>query len=500
MGKLTKLAGETAIYGLSSIIGRAINFILVPFYTTASILSVVDNGVLIEMYAIAAFLNIVYLFGMETAYFRFVSKNPAGSSDVYNTAFTYIFISSILLSGIFALSATPIANWLEFPGRNELIYWFAAILGIDAIVSIPFARLRYEKKAIKFATIKLINIFLNVALNVFFLYFCKNVYHGNFLVAFQPFVDLIYNPNYGVEYVFISNLIANFMYLPLLARSLARTKIYFDLQLIKPMFYYALPLMVMGLAGVTNEMFSRSLLKKLLPDDFYPGRTAQEALAIFGNCYKLSLFMSLAIQAFRYAAEPFFFAQTLEKDTKQTYANVFYYFVIFGLFAVLAISLNLDILKVIFLRNPVYWEGLHVVPVLLFANFFLGLYYNFSIWYKVTDKTIVGTIISVTAAVATLLLNIWLIPLAGYEGSSYITLAVYLGMAIAAYLLGQKSYPVPYNVKKAGFYLLFTLALLLLGLNLKIEHTIYNQIFKELLIVVFLLVVFFQEINPKIKS
>jgi O-antigen/teichoic acid export membrane protein len=493
MGKLKKLAGETAIYGLSSIVGRAVNFLLVPFYTSASILSVAENGIQIEFYAYAAFLNIIYLMGMETAFFRFVSKNPSNSNQVYNTALSFIIFSSLGFSVLLSLLAEPISIWLDYPHRPEFIYWFSIILAVDAIVSIPFARLRYEHKALKFAVLKITNILLNVFLNIFFLFFCKNVYQGNFLEELKPVVSMVYSPEYNVEYVFISNLIANMMYLPLMAGYFKKLHIRLDPLMLKQMLWYALPLMIMGLAGVTNEMLSRSLLRQLLPDNFYPGQTAREALGIFGNCYKLSLFMSLAIQAFRYAAEPFFFAQTLEKNTELTYARVFYYFVIFGAFAILAISMNLDIIKVIFLRNPKFWEGLHVVPLLLVANFFLGLYYNFSIWYKITDKTYFGMLISIIAALATLLLNIWLIPIGGYEASSFITLSVYAGMAISAYMIGKKYYPVPYNIKKTSMY--FSIAMVLLFAGLTIDHSshIIKQLLKQIPVIAYVLLIYFIE-------
>ncbi|MCC5928539.1 MAG: polysaccharide biosynthesis protein [Cyclobacteriaceae bacterium] len=499
MGKLTKLAGETAIYGLSSIVGRAVNFLLVPFYTSASILSVAENGIQIEFYAYAAFLNIIYLLGMETAFFRFVSKNPSNSDQVYNTALSFIIFTSLGLSVLLSLLAEPISIWLDYPHRPEFIYWFSIILAVDAIVSIPFARLRYEHKAVNFAVLKITNIGLNISLNIFFLYFCKNVYQGNFLVEFEPLVRLVYRPEYNVEYVFISNLIANLMYLPLMASSFRNWRIRIDTGMLKQMFWYSLPLMIMGLAGVTNEMLSRSLLRQLLPDNFYPGQTAREALGIFGNCYKLSLFMSLAIQAFRYAAEPFFFAQTLEKNTEDTYARVFYYFVIFGAFAILAISMNLDIIKVIFLRNPKFWEGLHVVPVLLVANFFLGLYYNFSIWYKITDKTYFGMLISIVAALATLVLNVWLIPIGGYEASSFITLTVYAGMAISAFMIGKKYYPVPYNLKKAGLYFAIAIILLFAGLSIENSSAVIRQLLRQIPLLLYVLLVYFIE-KPMIKN
>jgi O-antigen/teichoic acid export membrane protein len=224
MGKFRKLAGETAIYGLSSIIGKAINFLLVPFYTSSAILKVEEYGIVTELYSYVAVLNVLYLYGMETAYFRFTSKAGIDERAIFNNVLTSILITTFALSSILFFSATPIINWLEFPGQERFVYWLAAIIAIDSIMAIPFVKLRYESKAKQFATYKLINIFLNVGLNLFFLYFCKNIWAGNFLVDFKEIIRPIYNPNYNVEYVFISNLLANACYFILLHGVLEKSK------------------------------------------------------------------------------------------------------------------------------------------------------------------------------------------------------------------------------------------------------------------------------------
>lgn len=493
MSKIKQLAGETAIYGLSSIIGKAINFILVPFYTSTSILRVEEYGVVTELYSYVAVLNVLYLYGMETAYFRFTSKSENAEKEIYSNVFSSVLITSLVLSLTLVFSASNIVNWLEFPGQERYVYWFAAIIAIDSIMAIPFVKLRYERKALQFATFKLVNIFINLGLNLFFLFFCKNVWLGNFLPQVKGLVDLVYNPDYNVEYVFISNLIANSCYLLLLVGIVKKARFVINFRILQPMLIYAFPLLLSQLAGNFNEMFSRMMLKKLLPDGFYPQFNNQEALGIFGACYKISMIMALAIQAFRYAAEPFFFRESGSADSRKTYAGIFLYFGIFGLFAVLAISLNLDLIKYIFLRDEAYWTALHVVPVLLLASLFLGLYYNLSIWFKITDKTYFGTIISVSAALITVGMNVALIPLYGYEGSALTTLFVYVYMCLFAYLAGRKFYPVGYDIRRLSMYGLLMFVLLILGWKIEHPSAILTQIFRELAILTFAVVVFFAE-------
>jgi O-antigen/teichoic acid export membrane protein len=426
---------------------------------------------------------------METAYFRFTSKPGHGEKEIYSSVFSSVLITTIVLTLLLISSATSIVDWLEFEGKERFVYWFAAIIAIDAIMAIPFVKLRYERKASQFASYKLINIFLNLGLNLFFLYFCKNIWQGIFLPEWKEIIGYVYNPQYNVEYVFISNLIANACYLLLLFGVLKKARFVINFQLLSPMLVYAFPLLLSQLAGNFNEMFSRMMLKKILPEGYYVGFNNQEALGIFGACYKMSMIMTLAIQAFRYAAEPFFFRESAQKDSKETYSSIFLYFAIFGMFAVLAISLNLDIIKLIFLQNEAYWSALHIVPVLLMASLFLGLYYNLSIWFKIKDKTYFGTIISVSAAFITIALNFVLIPHFGYEGSAATTLFVYFYMCLFAYMTGQKHYRISYDLKRIGYYMFLMLSLLILGWNIDLYSTIGTQLLKEFVVLVFLAII-----------
>jgi O-antigen/teichoic acid export membrane protein len=444
MSMLKKLAGQTALYGLSSMIGRALNFLLVPFYT--AVLQVGEFGIFTELYAYVAFFNVVYLFGMETTYFRFANKEGANEQEVYHQTQTFITLLSVLLSGTLIFMAQPIANSLGYTQNSHYIVWLALIMGIDAVVAIPFARLRMQGKAGYFAFAKIVNISLNIGFNLFFLVFCKAAYDGTFQGnGILEWVAGIYNPDRVVEYIFISNFLANASMLLLLWKHFAGFRFRWNPQMMKPMLVYAYPLMFMGLAGMVNEVLDRILLKPFLPDSFYPGITKEEALGIYGGCYKLSMFMTLAIQSFRYAADPFFFSKASDKKAPALFAHVMTWFVVVCTTIFLVVSLFSEEIASIVLRNPMYRQGLMIVPVLLLANLFLGMYYNLSIWYKLSDRTYFGTWTAVGGAFITVLMNILLIPLLGYLGSAVATLICYAAMAVASAAWGQKYYPIPYN-------------------------------------------------------
>ncbi len=493
MSKIKRLASDTAYYGLSSIVGRSVNFLLVPFLTTPGILSVGKYGDVSLVFAQIAFLIIIYTFGMETAYFRFSSKvEGEPQNKIFDNALSLVFLLSISFSVLLFIFDSQIINWLDLPGNEIYVRFAAVIVAIDAIIAIPFAKLRYERKPKRFAVIKITNILANVFFNIFFLYFCKNIYLENLLPGLKPVISYIYNPSYSAEYVFISNLLANLLYFPLLWNVFKKYRPEISKYLLKTMVIYAYPLVITGLAGVTNEMLSRLMLVKWLPEGFYAGLSNREVLGIFGGVYKLAIFINLAIQAFRYAAEPFFFSESSQKDSRETFAKVFYYFIIVGSLSVLAISLNLEILKY-FLRSETYWQGLHIVPILLLGNLFFGCYVNFSIWFKLTDKTYYGTYITIIGAIITIGLNYILIPIAGYEGSSMVTLFVYFYMMISVYVLGQKHFPIPYNIKAAISYFTLAVSLLIAGWYVDFGNQYVNQAFKEIMIIIYVLFVYMFE-------
>lgn len=491
MSTLKKLASETALYGVSSIVGRFISYLLVPLYT--AFFNPEEYGVVTELYVYVAFFIIVYTYGMETAFFRFATKETGNEKNIYNNSFTSILISSLLFSFILAILATPLVEWMNYPGKEYYIYIFAAILALDAIVAIPFARLRLQNKALQFASAKLINIGINVGFNLFFIVFCQKVAEGVVFPSLWPYIAVIYDPANAIDYIFISNLIASASCLIILWRPLSEVRLSLDFKALKPMLIYAYPLMFMGLAGATNEMLSRPMIKYYLPEGFYEGLTNQEVIGIFGACYKLSVFMTLGVQAFRFASEPFFFSSAKDKNSPELFAKIMHWFVIAGCVTLFAISINLDIISLLFLRSNEYWQALNVVPVLLLANLFLGIYYNLSIWFKLSDRTYYGSWISIFGAVVTIVLNIVLIPLMGYEGSALVTLVCYVSMSVASFYLGQKYYPIPYGVKRSVAYILGTVVLTYLVMALKIDDLVLSASFHFMAVLIFLGAVFFLE-------
>ncbi|MBL0742325.1 lipopolysaccharide biosynthesis protein [Chryseolinea lacunae] len=474
MSKLKRLAGETVLYGLGSIVPRFLNFLLVPLHTNA--FSPEQYGVLSKLLAYVAVLNVIFTFGMETAYFRFATKDGADEQKVFNLAQTVVVIISFVLSGALLLLAPSIAGIMDIAGHDDLVMWLAAIMFIDAVVAIPFARLRLKKKPLQFAVGKLTNIGLLMVLNFYFL-------------------KIAFNPSVGVGYVVLANLLANAFYLLFFARSLLSWRPVIDRSISPAMFSYAYPVMLTGLAGVTNEMFSRQTLDWWLPANFYANQTPARALGIFSACYKLAMLMNLTVQAFRYAAEPFFFSNAVDKNSPALFARVNHYFIIVCCVLLLGAGINLDILKY-FLGNATYWEGVNIVPILLLAYLFLGVYYNLTVWFKLTDKTIYGTLITVGGAVVTIAANFLLIPTLGYLGSSIATLLCYFSMTVGCYLLGQKYYPIPYQVGKSMAYIIVTTAIVYATNSIIIPNFWVGTAVHGAIIVSFVLVVYLLEKNP----
>lgn len=462
---LKKLAGETAIYGLSSIIGRAVNFLLVPFYT--GIFNESEYGIVGELFVDVAFLNILFLLGLETAYFRFSNKENADEPRIFNITQTTIFLNAVLISGVILIFSQSIADFLLISDHSNYIVWLALLMGIDAIAAIPFAQLRLKNQPKKYAFIKLTNIVVNVGLNLFFFIVCKNAAEGSLLSS-------LYDPEIGVGYVFLSYLLANALYIPLLLSSLSKWRFTFHWSAAKPMLIYSYPLMFAAMAGIVNELMDRNFLKYLTPEGMYPGFDNQAVVGIYNACYKLSIFMSLGIQAFRYAAEPFFFSQAKDKNSPELFSKVMNWFVIIGTFVFLFISLNLHWIAPIVIRGEGFRSGIAIVPILLLANLFLGIYYNLSIWFKLSEKTHWGTILATIGAFVTVVGNIALIPIIGYMGSAYTTLACYFTMALISYIIGQKHYPLPYQTFKIIRTIM--IAVLLYYIGLQVDRLWYNLV------------------------
>ncbi|GIV39848.1 MAG: polysaccharide biosynthesis protein [Thermonema sp.] len=433
MSSIRKLAGETLWYGLSSILGRLINYLLVPFYTSKGILQPEEYGAVGELLSYVAFLNIIYTFGLETTYFRYANK--LDESKVYSQALSFIIVLGGLLSALLALNATQLVNYMGYTGKEEYIYLLAALMFIDALWAIPFARLRFLHKARYFALTKVGSILLNVGFNILFLWILPQ---GGTLPSLLGAHD-------KVGYVFLANLLANaLLFFPLLPY-LKDFRFRIERPLMRQLIAYAAPLVATGLAGQVNGLADRWFIKYYMPEGLYP-QSNQYILGVYNACVKFSVFLLLYIQAFRYASEPFYFSKVKDRNAPEVFARVLDWFTAIGCLAVLAVSFNIDWLKWLLIRNEAYHQALGIVPVLLMANLLLGIYFNLGVWYKLTDRTIYGTYFTLLGAVVTVLANLWLVPRIGYMGSAYATLAAYGIMLLACYWLGQRHYPIPYRV------------------------------------------------------
>lgn len=467
---MKKLAGQTAIYGLSSMIGRFLNFLLVPLYTT-TVFTLDQFGIITKMYAFVGFAVVALTYGMETAYFRFTTLKDENKKKVYSTTLTALFSSTTLFLIFALIFSQPIANFMGVRENNEYVVWFAIIVGLDAISSIPLAKLRADSKPMVFAAVNFINIGVNIGLNIFFLVYCAGNYNQG---ETNWIIDTFYNPELGVAYVFLSNLAASICKFIVLLPYMS-FKSGFDYSILKRMFKYAYPMLFVGLAGIINEMLDRIIIDKIEYQKMLPelGKVQAQVFAdtqnaLYGANYKLAMMIYLFIQAFRFAAEPFFFSYEKNKDAKQVYVKIMTYFTLITLTMFLVLTLYLDVFKS-FVRQVEYREGLHIVPILLGAYFFLGLYVNQSIWYKLSQKTKFGAYLAIFGAIITIALNYTFIPKYGYVAAAWTTLICYAAMTIASYFLGKKHYPIPYDLKKILGY--SALAFMLFYFRAKFELT-----------------------------
>ncbi len=483
MTSIKRLASQTAIYGIPSVLGRVIGYLLVPLYTR--VFQPADYGTVNVFYAYASFLMVILTYGMETAFFRF-NEHEKDREKVLSTGMISLLITSVIFLVVASYFAGDVARWIDYPEHPEYIRWFAWILALDALSSIPFASLRAQNRPARFAWIRMTNTSINVLLNLFFLVLCPFVISHNPESFFGRFIATYYRPHWGIEYIFVSNLIASCVTLIMLLPqiSVVRWKIHPDLW--KKMLFYAFPLLFAGMAGIVNETFDRLLLRYLLPKDI-----ASYQVGIYTACYKISILMTIFIQAYKYAAEPFFFAQAKEKDAKEVYAKIMDYFIIIVSLIFLVTMLYLDDFIMPILVGKKYWEGKGVIPVLMMANLFLGVYYNLSIWYKLTAKTSWGAWLSLIGAIITLALNFWWIPLSsdhliyGYYGSAWATFICYGSMMILSYLIGQKYFPVKYNLIKFAGYLGLSVLLYVFSIFIKPESLMLRIGFHSVLLLIF---------------
>lgn len=482
---LKKFLGQTAIYGLSTVFSRLFNFILTPIYTGVYKTGV--YGIFTNMYANASIINAVLAFGMESTFFRYLNKHEDKKQEVYNNSFWCIaFISTLfLVTGLIFLD--PIANYLASSPEDVADYkkytiYFLLILFIDAITVIPFAKIRADERPIKYSAVKFLNIGFFVGFNLVFLFVLPAIIKNQWPGA--QWVESWYRTQW-IGYVFISNLIASAATLIMLLPEFAKIQLKFDKALFKQMFAYSWPVLVANLSFTINESLDKIVLNKLLPEEI-----AASEVGIYGAVCKIAVFISIFITAFRLGAEPFFFSYAKQENAKKIYAIILQYFVVALAILFVALIANIEILKY-FIRNQDYWVGLPAVPFLLLGYVCLGVYMNLSIWYRLSDQTKFGLYISLVGAIITIVFNPLLIPKFGYMGSAWVSMITYFTMMVISYVLGQKHYPIPYNLKRILLYLVISVAI---GFS---SFFLFNKniFIGNALLILFLAIVYFLEKN-----
>ena len=439
MGLYKNLFKQTAIYGLATVLPRMFSFLLVPLYT--DLLPKAEYGKVTIIFAWMIFFNVILAYGMETAFFRFYNKEE-NKQTVVETSMVSIFWTTIVFLVLALLFRTSLADWSGID--SQYISYAIWILALDALVIIPFSKLRAFQKPMTYAIIKIGNVLVNLLLSIVFLIYLPK------LSAVNPtgLISSFYIENFQIGYIFLANIIASLLTFVVLSPDYVFLKWKFDFSLWKKMMVYGLPILVAGIAFAINEQFDKILLDRLLPKNI-----AEDAVGEYSACYKLGLFMVLYRTAYTLGIEPFFFSHASDKNAPQTYAMVTKYFVIFGSFIMLSVIVFADLFKMLMIRDESYWIAMKVVPLIILANFCLGIYTNLSVWYKLIDKTYIGAYISIVGAIITLVLNFLLIPSHSYLGSAIATLAAYGSMMLISYYLGNKYYPIPYDFKKIGGYL-----------------------------------------------
>ena len=459
MAGLKSLAKETAIYGVSSIVGRFLNYLLVPVYTIALPASSGGYGVVTNIYAWVALMLVLLTCGMETGFFRFANKGQDDPMRVYSTTLLSVSIGSVVFVVLGLLFLEPIAGWLEYGEHPWYIGMMMIVVAMDAIQSIPFAYLRYKKRPIKFAALKLLFIFLNIALNLFYYVVLK----GN-----------------DVGYAFLFNLICTSVVMLCMIPELRGFTYVLDRELLKRMLRYSLPLVILGVAGILNQVADKIIFPFVYPDE----AEATVQLGIYGAASKIAMIMAMFTQAFRFAYEPFVFGKSKEKDSREMYAQAMKFFIIFTLLAFLAVMFYLDILRHIIGRD--YWDGLRVVPIVMAAEIFMGIYFNLSFWYKLIDETRWGAYFSLTGCTILILMNVFLIPKYGYIACAWAGFTGYGVAMLLSYFVGQKKYPIQYDLKAIGMYVLLAAVLYLAAEYVPIDNIYLRMAYRTVLLILFI--------------
>ncbi|MEQ3232622.1 lipopolysaccharide biosynthesis protein [Bacteroides cellulosilyticus] len=458
MAGLKSLAKETAIYGVSSIVGRFLNYLLVPVYTIALPASSGGYGVVTNIYAWVALILVLLTCGMETGFFRFANKGQDDPMRVYSTTLLSVSIGSLVFVALGLLFLEPIAGWLEYGEHPWYIGMMMIVVAMDAIQSIPFAYLRYKKRPIKFAALKLLFIFLNIALNLFYYV----ILEGN-----------------DVGYAFLFNLVCTSVVMVCMIPELRGFTYVLDKELLKRMLRYSLPLVILGVAGILNQVADKIIFPFVYPDE----AEATVQLGIYGAASKIAMIMAMFTQAFRFAYEPFVFGKSKEKDSREMYAQAMKFFIIFTLLAFLAVMFYLDILRHVIGRD--YWDGLRVVPIVMAAEIFMGIYFNLSFWYKLIDETRWGAYFSLTGCTILILMNVFLIPKYGYIACAWAGFTGYVVAMLLSYFVGQKKYPIQYDLKAIGMYVLLAAVLYVAAEYVPIDNIYLRMAYRTVLLLLF---------------
>ncbi len=467
---LRKLAGETIIYGASTMIGRLLNWLLMPFYIRT--LSTFEYGVVVNFYGIISVLLVVLTYGLETGFFRFSGKGY-NENTIFKTLVTLLGITSgtFVLLGLFFHGS--ISN-LFYGGDHSLsIFLVFLILGIDSFIALPFARLRLQNRAVRFGVVKIINIGANIFFNLFFLllmpYLIKHQYVSSHVASLYHFFD-------GIFYVFLSNALSSIIAFLLLIPQILNLKAIIDFNIIKPVLIYSLPVLFVGITGMLTQNIDKIILPALLNDGGF------SQLAVYGANFKIGVLMSLFTQSFRFAFEPFFFKN--KGEGKQAYATVMNYFIFFGLVIFLGVTLFIDVINIVLTSE--YIQGNSIIPIVLIALLFYGIYFNLSLWYKLTDRTWIGAVFGAIGAVITISLNVVLVPSIGVIGSAIALLCGYFVMMILSGFFGRKYYPVPYRLKQYIIYFIAAGIVFFVDNQISIENEYFSYLFKAVIFALFI--------------
>lgn len=476
MSKLTSLAKETAIYGVSSIVGRFLNYLLVPLYTTQLVVSGGGYGIVTNVYSYVALLLVILTYGMETGYFYFANQKENDNREVYGTSLVSLATTSSLFFLLILIFLNPIATTLGYESHPEFIVIMSFVVGMDAFMALPFSHLRFEKRPIRFATLKLLFIVCSITFNLFFLLGCP------WLMEHAPAtVSWFYNPNYKVGYIFIANLMATGIQMIAFLPHLIHTHWAFSRQLFKRMLSYSFPILILGIVGILNRTVDKMLFPYIYPDR----EQAMVQLGIYGACVKVAMIMAMLLQAFRYAYEPFVFGQkkTGDEAAKKTYSDAMKYFLIFSLLAFLCVVCYIDLLR--YLISPDYWQGLRVIPIVMIAEMLVGVYFNLSFWYKLINRTSWGAYFSLAGCIVIIAGNFLLVPHYGYMGSAWSSVAGYMVITLLSYFVGQHYYPINYPLRSIAIYIFMTVVIFICYQYITIDNILLRVFVKTLLLIPF---------------